>query len=244
MHVNAHGYINIVPRSAQFKMAKVLIVEDDSNLADSVIEYLRAENHVVEAVTGGEDARHYLSVSSYDVIVLDLGLPDLDGLEVLKHYRSKGGSGRVLILTGRGKLEEKEAGLDAGADDYLTKPFHVKELAARVRALLRRSTEVSDDVLRAGNLELNTKNFKFLKDGVEVTMTRREFSLLEFFMRHPDEVFSADALIARVWQSESEASSDTIKVYVNRLRGKFGKDSSVAIKTVYGVGYKLEVAKK
>lgn len=224
-------------------MAKVLIVEDDTNLADSVIEYLQAENHVVEAVTSGEDARNYLSVSSYDVIVLDLGLPDLDGLDVLKHYRSKGGNGRVIVLTGRDKLEEKEAGLDAGADDYLTKPFHVKELAARVRALLRRSSEVSDDVLKAGNLQLNSKDFTFMRDGVEVTMTRREFALLEFFMRHPNEVFSAEALIARVWQSDSEASSDTIKVYVNRLRGKIGKESNVSIKTVYGVGYKLEIEK-
>ncbi len=123
-------------------MAKLLIVEDDSNLADSVVDMLKSENHYSGACPqSAADAANLLAVSAYDAIVLDLGLPDKDGIEVLKEYRGRGGKGKILILTGRGKVEEKELGLDLGADDYLTKPFHVKELAARVRALLMASPE-------------------------------------------------------------------------------------------------------
>ncbi|HEY9787308.1 MAG TPA: response regulator transcription factor [Candidatus Obscuribacterales bacterium] len=222
-------------------MAKVLIVEDDTELADTISRYLQLENHTVEMVARGGDASHYLSVSEYDVIVLDLGLPDKDGIDVLREYRNKGGNGRVLILTGRGKIEQKERGLDSGADDYLTKPFHVKELCARVRALLRRGGDVSSNILKVAGLEMNTSTFSLTKSGTEVPLTRREFALLEFLMRHPEQVFSAEAILTRVWQSDSEASPDTIKVYINRLRSKLGEDSQACIKTVYGVGYKLEV---
>ncbi|MBA3858067.1 MAG: DNA-binding response regulator [Cyanobacteria bacterium PR.3.49] len=223
-------------------MAKLLVVEDDSNLADSVVDMLKSENHMVEFTPNGMDAANLLAVSAYDLIVLDLGLPDKDGIEVLKEYRGRGGRGKVLILTGRGKIEEKEQGLDLGADDYLTKPFHVKELAARVRALLRRPEGVVAEVLRTATFELNAKTFTFTKGGVEVPLTKREFTLLEFLMRHPNQVFSSEAIIARVWQSDSEASADTVKVYINRLRNKLGDNLDAEIKTVYGVGYKLEVA--
>ncbi len=223
-------------------MAKLLVVEDDSNLADSVVDMLKSENHTVEHAPNGADAANLLAVSAYDAIVLDLGLPDKDGIEVLREYRGRGGKGKILILTGRGKVEEKELGLDLGADDYLTKPFHVKELAARMRALLRRPENVVTEVLKTATFELNAKTFTFTKSGVEVPLTKREFLLLEFLMRHPNQVFSSEAIIARVWQSESEASADTVKVYINRLRNKLGENLDAEIKTVYGVGYKLEIA--
>lgn len=221
-------------------MAKLLIVEDDFNLADSVTELLKGEGHMVEHAASGADALTLLAVSEYDLIVLDLGLPDKDGVDILKTYRHRGGEGKVIILTGRGKIEEKELGLDSGADDYLTKPFHVKELAARVRALLRRPEGVQANVLKAADYELNAKTFTFTKDGVEIPLTKREFALLEFLMRHPNQVFSAEAIIARVWQSDTEASTDAVKVYVNRLRNKLGDKLQAEIKTVYGVGYKFE----
>lgn len=222
-------------------MAKILIVEDDANLADTVAQYLTGEHHLVEVTHGGDDAQHLMRISTFEVVILDLGLPDKNGLEVLKEYRGAGGTARVLILTGKGKIDEKEQGFDAGADDYLTKPFHVKELAARVRALLRRPAEMQQDVLQVAGLELNTKNYKVTNQGNELQLTPREFSLLEFLMRYPNQVFNAETLLARVWQSDSEASPDTIKVYINRLRTKLGGDSPASIKTVFGVGYKLEV---
>lgn len=223
-------------------MAKLLVVEDDSNLADSVCEMLKAENHTVEHAPNGAEASTLLAISAYELIVLDLGLPDKDGVEILKDYRNRGGEGKVIILTGRGKIEEKELGLDSGADDYLTKPFHVKELAARVRALLRRPEGIHGDVLKTADYEMNAKTFTFTKNGNEIALTKREFALLEFLMRHPNQVFSAEAIIARVWQSDTEASTDAVKVYVNRLRNKLGNNLNAEIKTVYGVGYKLETS--
>jgi DNA-binding response OmpR family regulator len=223
-------------------MAKLLIIEDDSNLADSVVDMLKAENHTVEHAANGADALALMAVSVFDLIVLDLGLPDKDGIEILRSYRHRGGEGKVIILTGRGKIEEKELGLDAGGDDYLTKPFHVKELAARVRALLRRPEGMYSNVLKTAEFELNAKTFTFTKGGVEIPLTKREFTLLEFLMRHPNQVFSPEAIIARVWQSDTEASTDAVKVYVNRLRNKLGNKMHAEIKTVYGVGYKLETS--
>lgn len=230
--------------AAQFirsTVAKLLLVEDDRNLADSVAKYLRAENHNVEYAANGSEATTLLAISDFEVIVLDLGLPDMDGIEVMRAYRSKNGQGKILLLTGRDKIEDKERGLDAGADDYLTKPFNVKELAARVRALLRRPVGVQTDVLRVASLELNSKTFKLKKGDENISLTKREFAFLEFLMRYPDQVFSSESILARVWESESEASIDTVKVFVNRLRGKLGTDCAASIKTVHGVGYKLEV---
>lgn len=225
-------------------MAKILLVEDDSNLADNVAQYLGAEHHLVETTSCGEDAQHLMRLSTYEIVILDLGLPDKNGLDVLRQYRSSGGTARVLILTGRDKIDEKEKGFDAGADDYLTKPFHVKELAARVRALLRRPGDLTQDVLKAGELSLNTKTYKVTLSGEDLKLTPREFALLEFFMRYPNQVFNAETILTRVWQSDSEASPDTIKVYINRLRTKLGESSDAQIKTVFGVGYKLDAQDK
>lgn len=223
-------------------MSKLLIVDDDVNLVDTIAEFLRAEHHVVEAVHDGEMARDLLKTYVYELVILDLGLPDIDGLTVLTGYRSAGGTAKVLILTGKDKIEEKEAGLDAGADDYLTKPFHVKELAARVRALLRRPLQALTDELRAACLIVHPKDHKVFKNGQEVNLSPKEFALLEFFMRYPNQLFSADAILDRVWHSESDVSPDTVKVCINRLRNKIGTDSdSPTITNVFGVGYKLEL---
>lgn len=223
-------------------MSKLLLVEDDVNLVTMVAEFLRSEHHVVEVVHDGELARDLLKTYVYELVILDLGLPDISGLTVLKDYRSRGGSAKILILTGKDKIEEKEEGLDAGADDYLTKPFHVRELLARVRALLRRPEQALSDQLKAASLILYPRDHKVEKNGKQLNLSPREFALLEFFMRHPNQLFNADALLDRVWQSDSEASADTIKVTINRLRSKIGTDShSPVITTVFGVGYKLDL---
>src|SRR6516162_298730 len=222
-------------------MAKVLVVEDEQDLSGPIRDWLTREQHLVELADTGIEAIEKLSVYKFDVIVLDLMIPGITGIEVCKRFRSQGGTTPILMLTAKSAVEEKEAGLDAGADDYLTKPFHLKELSARIRALLRRHTQSTGCELKIGTLCLDILSRKVTMSGKEIHLVPREFSLLEFFMRHPNQVFSAEALLDRVWASDTLASPDTIRTYIKILRKKLGgegKDS--LIRTVHGVGYKLE----
>ena len=162
----------------------------------------------------------------------------MSGVDVLRNFRASGGTTPAIMLTGKQALDDKEEGLDAGADDYITKPFHPRELSARMRAVLRRPRDVSADVLKFGDLALDAKAGRVYKSGTEVSLQPREFSLLEFLMRHPHETFSAEALLDRVWSSESDASTDAVRVIVTRLRNKIdtqGQDSF--IRTAHRVGY-------
>jgi DNA-binding response OmpR family regulator len=224
-------------------MAKILLVEDDTDLSGRVQEWLSFEQHAVEAVFDGLEAGQRLRIYSYEVVILDWDLPKCTGIEVCKEFRSRGGSTPILMLTGKGSINEKETGLDAGADDYLTKPFHLKELSARIRALLRRPVaSYTGATLKAGPLELDPSTRRVTKSGDELTLLPKEYALLEFFLRHPNEVFSPDALLNRVWNSESDASTDTIYTYIKMLRKKITPEApSSMIKTVHGVGYRLEV---
>jgi DNA-binding response OmpR family regulator len=222
-------------------MAKVLVVEDEQDLSGPIKDWLTREQHLVELADNGIAAIEKLSVYKFDLIVLDLMIPGISGMEVCQRFRAQGGSTPILMLTAKSAVEDKERGLDAGADDYLTKPFHLKELSARVRALLRRHTQASGSELKLGNLHLDVLSRKVTLDGEEVHLVPREFSLLEFMLRHPNQVFSAEALLDRVWASDTLASPDTIRTYIKILRKKLGgegKDS--LIRTVHGVGYKLE----
>lgn len=222
-------------------MAKILLVEDDRNLAGTVQEWLEFEHYLVEWVETGTDALDMMKSYKYDVIVLDLTIPKMDGIEVCKHYRAQGGQSPVLMLTGRGTVPDKEVGFDAGADDYLTKPFHLKELSARIRALLRRPNSLAGEVLEAGNIALDITAHKVTKAGEEIHLPRMEFALLEFLMRHRGQVFSAEALLDRVWTADSDKSPETIRTSVKKLRSKIDtKGEPSLIRNVHGVGYKLE----
>jgi len=222
-------------------MAKILLVEDDPALAKLVRDWLSLEHHVVESVEDGEEASHRLKITEYEVIVLDINIPKKDGLAVLKEFRSTGGATPVLILTGKGTISEKEEGFETGADDYLVKPFHGKELTARIKALLRRSPVLQSDVLKVGDLVLGRSDFKVTRGGEEVKLLPKEFALLEFLMRNPSRVFSAEALLNRVWVSESEATVEAVTTCIKRLRKKLESDGKTPlIHTVHGVGYKLE----
>jgi len=222
-------------------MSKILLVEDDAELTAMIAEWLSFERHMVEIVHNGRDATDRLRNCHYDIIILDWSLPDANGLEICRSYRSEQGTTPIIMLTGRGSITDKEAGLDSGADDYLTKPFNMKELSARIRALLRRATAQPSNVLKAGELTVDPGKYKVLKSGVEIQLLPREFALLEFFMRHPDEVFSAEALLQRVWHSESEATSDALRTCIKRLRQKIdaSEDDSI-IQTIPRVGYRLK----
>jgi DNA-binding response OmpR family regulator len=168
-------------------------------------------------------------------------LPELSGIELCRQYRSRGGTAPVLMLTGKGTISDKESGFDAGADDYLTKPFHMKELSMRLRALLRRATAFTGDVLRVKDIELEPSNHRATRNGADLNLLPKEFALLEFLMRHPNQVFSAEALLSRVWASETDTTVDAVSTCIKRLRKKIdSEDQPSLIRTVHGVGYKLQ----
>jgi DNA-binding response OmpR family regulator len=219
-------------------MSKILLVEDDTDLAGMVKMNLAREHSTVEVVHTGEEALDVLAVSSYDLLILDWNLPGRSGLDVCQWYRQHGGTSPVLMLTGKSAVIDKETGLDGGADDYLTKPFSMRELAARVRAVLRRSTTVTSNILTRGPYRVDPFKFQISKDGESVSLQPREFALFEFLMRHPGDVFSAEALLERIWRSDSEASLDALRACIKRIRKKL--DDPDVIETVHGVGYRLK----
>lgn len=221
-------------------MAKILVVEDDLTICTIIDDWLSHQHHTVEISHNGLEADHYLKTYQYDVIVLDWGLPDLSGVEVCKRYKTNGGRAPVLMLTGKRDIEDKEEGFNAGADDYLTKPFDVKELSARIRALLRRPTSVYDNILSIRNISLDPNNHIVTKDGAVVKLTPKEFAVLEFFLRNPNKVFRADALLDHIWHSEAGSGPETVRTCIKRLRRQIDTEGTPSIiENVHGVGYKL-----
>jgi DNA-binding response OmpR family regulator len=223
-------------------MAKILLIEDDRDLSSILSDLLEEEGYSIETAYDGEGALNLLLATNYDVIILDWNLPVTSGVTVLKEIRQRGNLTPVLLLTARGDVKDKAQGLDAGADDYLTKPFQPVELAARLRALLRRHSQQATNILAVGSFRLDSQKFVVTKDGAEIRLQPKEFALLEFFLRHPGEVFSPEALLSRVWPTDSEASSDTVRVYIGTLRSKIdNRDRDSFIKTVHRVGYKFVI---
>jgi DNA-binding response OmpR family regulator len=223
-------------------MAKILLVDDDIELTVVIAGWLASENHLVEVVHDGSEALDRLRACQYDVILLDWTLPEMEGIEVLKTYRDEGGSTPVIMLTGKRAVVEKTEGLDTGADDYLTKPFHMDELAARIRSILRRATKATTNILKCGDLELDPVKHTVKKAGESIQLLPREFALLEFFMRHPGDVFSSEALLQRVWHSDSEATAEAIRTCIKRVRQKLDKDDEESlIETIARIGYRLRV---
>lgn len=221
-------------------MAKILVAEDDSKLCIVIGDWLAMEHHNVETVSDGGDACHRLKTCEYDLIILDWDLPTLSGLAVLKEYRDRGGRTPVLMLTGKDTVADKETGLDAGADDYLTKPFNGRELLARLRALLRRPTAMLANVLEFAGLKLDRANYLVTRDGEELNLLPKEFDLLEFFMRNPNRVHAPEALLNKVWADESDATVSAVTTCIKRLRRKIDPDGKPPLlATVHGVGYKL-----
>lgn len=221
-------------------MAKILVVEDDPAICSIIVDWLTHQHHTVEVSHNGLEADQYLKMYQYDVIVLDWGLPELSGVEICKRYKTAGGRAPVLMLTGKHDIEDKEEGFNAGADDYLTKPFDIKELSARVRALLRRPTNVYDNILSIRNVSLDPNNHIVTRNGAPIKLTPKEFAVLEFFMRNPNKVFKADALLDHIWNSEAGSGPDTVRTCIKRLRRQIDEPGvSSIIENVHGVGYKL-----
>jgi two-component system, OmpR family, response regulator len=215
---------------------RVLLVEDEAVLAAQLTQALSDAGYAVDGVTDGRQAWYQGGVQAYDAAVLDLGLPLLDGLSVLKRWRSEGVTMPVLILTARDQWHEKVAGIDAGADDYLTKPFHMEELLARLRALIRRSGGHASPLLQCGPLALDTRSARVTLDGQAIGLTAHEFKLLAYLMHHPDTLVSRTELTEHLYAQDFERDSNTIEVFIGRLRKKLPPD---LIETVRGMGYRL-----
>ncbi|MBX9940926.1 MAG: response regulator transcription factor [Candidatus Obscuribacterales bacterium] len=224
-------------------MAKILVAEDDRLAAGMLKDMLEQEQHTVELAHNGRDALDLVLSFPYDLLILDLGLPEMDGTEVLDKYRGRGGKLPVLILSGRSDVNQRIHGLDLGADDYMTKPYDVRELNARVRSLLRRQVvaENVSNLLRMGHIELDTVRCEVLKSGQKLKLLPTEYALLEFFMRNKGRVFNASELLERIWKSDSDASENAVRTYITRLRKKIDEDGKPSLITsVYGIGYKME----
>lgn len=222
-------------------MPKVLVVDDDVYLARMVADCLKSEHFTVEVVDNGTDAKSLMRDFHYDLILLDWNLPDVPGVTLLNDYRQNGGVGMVLMLTGRDQIDDKQQGFASGADDYLTKPFHVKELVARLQALMRRPRTVYQQDLQVGEIRLNPSTRAVFVGDNEVSLLAREFALLEHFMRHPGQVFDCAALLDRLWKSEQAVSEETVRTCVKRLRQKLDANCDQShIETLYGAGYRLK----
>jgi len=215
---------------------RILVVEDEVTLASQLRTALAEAGYVVDVAVDGQDGHFLGAEENFDAVVLDLGLPLLDGISVLRRWRSAGRDMPVLILTARGDWHERVAGIDAGADDYLTKPFHMEELLARVRALIRRAHGKSSNEIVCGPLTLDTRSARVHLDGQPITLTSHEFKLLAYLMHRPGQVVSRSELVDQLYALDSDRDSNTIEVFVGRLRKKLPAE---LIETVRGLGYRL-----
>lgn len=215
---------------------KILVIEDEHKIANSIKKGFIQETWTVDLAFDGEDGYDLATSEEYDVIVLDLMLPKLSGIEICKKLRKEKIHTPILMLTARGELNDRVEGLDSGADDYLVKPFAFEELLARIRALARRPREAKEEILRIKNLTLNSKTFEVKKGDNEISLSRKEFALLEYLMKNSGKLLSKETIISHVWDYEADILPNTVEVFVGYLRNKIGKDH---IKTVRGFGYKF-----
>lgn len=199
---------------------RLLVVEDEKALCESIAKGLRLDGYEVDTAFDGEEAMDIISTDSYDLIILDLNLPGMDGLDILKNMRENDNETNVLILSARGGLNDKIEGLDSGANDYLCKPFHFEELEARVRSLTRRRTVQNNIVLECGEISLNTKTRTAFAKGEEVLLTRKELAILEYLILHQGRPVSQEELIEHVWDSSVDSFSNSIRVHISALRKK------------------------
>ena len=218
---------------------RVLIAEDDPVLADGLTRSLRGSDYAVDCVTDGGEADHVLTAQNYDLVILDIGLPRLDGYEVLRRLRRRGSKTPVLILTARDALDDRVKGLDLGGDDYITKPFDLPELEARVRSLIRRGQSGGGSVLSHGSLTLDTVGRRATLAGEPLDLSARELGVLEVLMLRSGRVVNKDQLAEQLYGWDEEVGPNAIEVYVHRLRRKL-EPAGVTIRTIRGLGYLLE----
>ena len=223
---------------------RILLVEDDDRIATPLCEDLRHQNYIIDWAEDGLSGLHHSQAADYDLILLDLMLPQLDGISLCRQLRSEGYSGFILMLTAKDATTDKVLGLDAGADDYLIKPFELEELAARIRALARRPVQMQQSQLRAGKLSLCPQTHAVNYEHRQLSLTPKEFLLLEHLMEHPGQVFTRTMLLDKLWELDRESSEATIRTHLTNLRRKIRQAGcpTTVIETVYGVGYRLKTS--
>lgn len=223
---------------------RILIVEDEPDLLDALKKQLQSSGYSVDACGNGLDAEDYLKMATYDAVVLDIMLPGIDGLTLLKKMRAEGNTTHVLLLTALDSIENKVNGLDAGADDYLVKPFAYDELLARLRVLLRRRSGQTTNVLEYGGLVMDLNSRTVTRDGTEITLSSKEFAVLEYLLRNPGRVLSRDKIENHVWNYDFEGSSNVVDVYIRYLRKKIDTGfNKKLLHTIRGAGYVLREEK-
>lgn len=220
---------------------RILLVEDDNRIAKPLAEDLRHQNHTVDIARDGIEGWDYIQSVNYDLILLDLMLPKLDGIALCKRLRAAKSNALILMMTARDTTSDKVIGLDAGADDYLVKPFELEELAARIRALSRRIPETKPLILSHGDLQLNPSSCTVTYGNQPVSLTPKEYMILECFLRNPDRVLTRTAILDKLWDFDRSSGEGTVKTHITNLRSKLkaAGSSENFIETVYGIGYRL-----
>ena len=222
---------------------RILVIEDDHKIANAIKKGLEQESYAVDVSYDGKERLGSVLLKKYDLLILDRTLPSMDGIKICQMLRREKNNIPILILTAKDKLRDKIEGLNAGADDYLVKPFAFEELLARVRALLRRPEKALDDVLKVGDLELNRATFEVKRSGQKIELSGKEFALLEYLMRNPGRILTKDNIMAHVWDYDADILPNTVEVYIGYLRNKVDKSfphEPQLIKTSRGFGYKIE----
>lgn len=222
---------------------RVLIIEDEHKIANSIKKGLELEKYAADTAYTSEEGLDLATSEDYDLIILDVLLPGMNGVEVCQLLRKKGLHTPILMLTAKGQVQDKVLGLDAGADDYLTKPFAFEELLARIRALIRRPKEAKSQILKVSNLTLDTLSFEVKRAGFLIHLSSKEYSLLEYLMRHKNRVLTKDQIIAHVWDYDADVLPNTVEVYIGYLRQKIDKsfpEEQNLIETARGFGYKMK----
>lgn len=220
---------------------RILVVEDDPDLNRQLVELLTERGYVVDCAFDGEEGHFLGDTEPYDAVILDIGLPEMDGITVLEKWRAANRDMPVLILTARDRWSDKVAGIDAGADDYVTKPFHVEEVLARLRALIRRAAGHSTSEITCGPLVVDTKSTKVSVNGVTLKLTSHEFRLVSYLIHHMGETISRTELVEHMYDQDFDRDSNTIEVFVGRLRKKIAKEGGgELIETIRGLGYRIQ----
>lgn len=220
---------------------RILLAEDEKELSNALVAILKHNNYSVDAVYDGADALDYGLSENYDVVILDIMMPKMNGLEVLEQLREKGIQTPILMLTAKTEIEDRILGLDLGADDYLGKPFAMGELLARVRAMSRRKPEFMPNLIEVGNISLNKENYELSNNKSSLRLGNKEFQMLEMMMNNPKRLISTEQFMERIWGYDAEAEINVVWVYISYLRKKLASlDANVKIKAVRGVGYTLE----
>ena len=219
---------------------KVLVVEDEKNIAAYLKKGLEEVGYIVDVANDGEAAHYYININKYDLILLDRMIPGINGVTLCKRIRQEGNKSYIIMVTAKDSTDDKIEGLDAGADDYITKPFAFAELLARIRAIFRRESDEKENILRAKDLSLDLVTRDVVRDGKNIVLTAKEFSLLEYFLRNRNQVLTRTMISETVWHIDFLTDTNIIDVYVNHLRKKIDFTNDKLIHTVRGVGYQLK----